>query len=398
MVPELRFSEFKNDEEWGIKMFGEICEIKKGEQLNRDGLTETGHYPCMNGGVNPSGFTEKYNSKENTITISEGGNSCGYVNFIRTKFWLGGHCYKIILKGEANLLYLYQLLKFNEEKIMRLRVGSGLPNIQQKELLNFNLVTTKNLAEQQKIADCLSSLDDIITVENLKLETLQLHKKGLMQHLFPSDGEKVPKLRFREFKDNRDWVVAIIDKIASISSGGTPSRSEDKYWNGNIPWVSTTLIDFNKIERVNEFITESGLANSSTKMFPKGTILMAMYGQGKTRGKVAILGLEATINQACGAITLNEGMNTMFVFQNLAGRYDEIRSISNQGGQENLSAELIKKIRFSYPDIKSGEQQKIADCLSSLDDLIAAQNQKVETLKAHKKGLMQQLFPNVNEI
>ena len=207
----------------------------------------------------------------------------------------------------------------------------------------------------------------------------------------------VPKLRFPEFREVGAWNISTIGEISSISSGGTPSRAKAEYWNGDISWISTTLINFNTIKIANEYITKSGLQNSSTKIFPKNTILMAMYGQGKTRGKVAILGIEAAINQACAAITLKEGMNANFVFQNLAARYDEIRKISNQGGQENLSAALIKKILFSYPDINSGEQQKIAACLSSLDDLITAQTQKIDALKAHKKGLMQQLFPAEGE-
>ena len=189
------------------------------------------------------------------------------------------------------------------------------------------------------------------------------------------------------------WISTELDVIADVSSGGTPSRAKPEYWNGSIPWVSTTLINFNKIEKANEYITSLGLTNSSTKIFPKGTILMAMYGQGKTRGKVAVLNFDAAINQACAAIKLKKGMNNNFVFQNLANRYDEIRSISNQGGQQNLSGALIKKIPISYPDIKSGEQQKIADLLSYLDNVITAQVDKIDQLKAHKKGLMQGLFP-----
>jgi len=252
--------------------------------------------------------------------------------------------------------------------------------------------------EQQKIADCLSSIDILIATHTQKHEALQSYKKGLMQNLFPAEGETVPSLRFPEFERAREWNVSTIDDIASISSGGTPSRSKSSYWGGQIPWVSTTLIDFNKIIRVNEFITESGLNNSSTKVFSEGTILMAMYGQGKTRGKVAVLGIKAAINQACAAITLNEGMNEEFVFQNLSARYDEIRDISNQGGQENLSGALIKTIPFSYPDIDSGEQEIIANCLSALDGIITAQAQKIEDLKAHKKGLMQNLFPATDEV
>ena len=106
-----------------------------------------------------------------------------------------------------------------------------------------------------------------------------------------------PKLRFKEF--DGDWDTSKIDKIASVTSGGTPSRANPEYWNGDIPWVTTSLVDFNVILSAEEFITKEGVNNSSAKLFPKDTILMAMYGQGITRGKVAILGIEATTNQAC---------------------------------------------------------------------------------------------------
>jgi len=143
----------------------------------------------------------------------------------------------------------------------------------------------------------------------------------------------MPQLRFPEFKD--EWKKKKLGEVAEISSGGTPSRTNPSYWNGNIPWASTTLIDFNYINKTEEYITNEGLKNSSAKLFPIGTLLMAMYGQGKTRGKIAILGIEASTNQACGAITTNqEILSPLFAFQNLAKRYDEIRDLSNQGGKK----------------------------------------------------------------
>jgi type I restriction enzyme S subunit len=144
---ELRF---KNDDgtnypDWEEKKLGEVCDVKKGKQLNKEELTETGDYPCINGGINPSGYTNKYNTKENTITISEGGNSCGYVNFFNVKFWSGGHNYSIEICNPTLVVneYLYQLLKFNENELMKLRVGSGLPNIQKKDLVSFVLNFTQ---------------------------------------------------------------------------------------------------------------------------------------------------------------------------------------------------------------------------------------------------------------
>ena len=156
-----------------------------------------------------------------------------------------------------------------------------------------------------------------------------------------NNEQNIPKLRFPEFSGG--WGNKKVDEIAKISSGGTPSRTNQNYWGGSVPWISTTLIDFNTIIEANEYITDEGLTNSSAKLFPIGTLLMAMYGQGKTRGKVALLGIEASTNQACGAIIANkEKINELFLFQNLAGRYDEIRDLSNQGGQENLSGDIIK--------------------------------------------------------
>ncbi|WP_291093936.1 restriction endonuclease subunit S, partial [Empedobacter sp. UBA6745] len=183
--------------------------------------------------------------------------------------------------------------------------------------------------------------------------------------------DNVPNLRFPGFTD--EWKTRKLGEVAIVSSGGTPNRSTSSYWNGNIPWVSTSLIDFNFIEKVDEYITEEGLTNSSAKLFPKGTLLIAMYGQGKTRGKVAILNIEATTNQACGAITTNNDvLNPLFAFQNLTKRYDEIRDLSNQGGQENLSAGIIKGIKINFPEVQ--EQQKIVSFIDLIDERISTQN------------------------
>lgn len=197
-----------------------------------------------------------------------------------------------------------------------------------------------------------------------------------------------PKLRFSEFKD--EWRSEKISEIANVSSGSTPNRNNPSYWNGDIPWITTSLINFNTIEKAKEFITKEGLKNSSTKLYPKNTILMAMYGQGVTRGKVAILGIEATTNQACASISLKPNFNVNFIFQNLSKRYEEIRDLSNDGGQKNLSGSIIKEISISYPTEK--EQTKIAEFLSAVDDKISQLNRELELLNQYKKGVMQKIF------
>jgi type I restriction enzyme S subunit len=185
---ELRFKDDNgNDfEDWKEKILGDICEVKKGKQLNKEELTFTGDYPCINGGINPSGYTDKFNSQENTITISEGGNSCGYINFFKVKFWSGGHNYSIeIVNTEVtDNDFLFQLLKYNETEIMKLRVGSGLPNIQKKDLVAFSLVFTTSKKEQTKIANFLSAIDDKINHCQLQITKTEVWKKGLLQGMF----------------------------------------------------------------------------------------------------------------------------------------------------------------------------------------------------------------------
>lgn len=162
----------------------DILSLNKGEQLNRSGLSSKGDYPVINGGVEPSGYTDGWNTLENTITISEGGNSCGYVNYLETKFWSGGHAYTVKLKSnEIDQHYLYQLLKINESKIMALRVGSGLPNIQKKSLYEYKVRLVVDLVEQKAIAQVLSDMDTEIEALEEKLEKYKTIKQGMMQEL-----------------------------------------------------------------------------------------------------------------------------------------------------------------------------------------------------------------------
>ena len=136
------------------------------------------------------------------------------------------------------------------------------------------------------------------------------------------------------------WKRVALGDIAQITSGGTPDRSESRYWGGDIPWVTTGEIQFNIITDTAEKITEEGLRNSSAKLFPAGTLLMAMYGQGKTRGQVARLGIEAATNQACAAIRVGKDCEVEYAFQYLATNYAAIRELGNAGTQQNLNGGL----------------------------------------------------------
>lgn len=183
---QLRFKDENGNyyPDWEEKKLGDLADITKGQQLNKDLLSANGKYPALNGGIEASGYTDNWNKESETISISEGGNSCGFVNFNKSRFWSGGHCYTLDnLKRFIVNPYLFQYLKFKQNEIMRLRVGSGLPNIQKKALTSF-IIAIPNVHEQQKIANFLSSVDNKIEKVQKQIDKTQAFKKGLLQQMF----------------------------------------------------------------------------------------------------------------------------------------------------------------------------------------------------------------------
>jgi type I restriction enzyme S subunit len=186
------------------------------------------------------------------------------------------------------------------------------------------------------------------------------------------------------------WHHSTLGNIARISSGGTPDRAEPSYWGGTIPWVTTGEIQFNTIADTAEKITEAGLKNSSAKLFPPGTLLMAMYGQGKTRGQVAKLGIEAATNQACAAILLKLEYNADFYLQYLSLQYERIREVGNPGTQKNLSGGLIKELAIPVPP--KVEQERIAEILGTWHKSITTAERLLANSKKQKNALVARLL------
>lgn len=192
-----------------------------------------------------------------------------------------------------------------------------------------------------------------------------------------------------------NWPVATVGDVASIRSGGTPDRSNDSYWGGNIPWIKTGQIDFNVIDSADEFITQAGMENSAARLFPTGTILMAMYGQGVTRGRVAILGIEATTNQACAAIEVtSESMDRDFLYRTLEGKYEELRAISESrgGNQSNLNAQLIREVKIPFPDLAT--QRAIVAEIEAEQTLVNANRELIRRMEAKVKAAIDRVWGN----
>lgn len=266
--------------------------------------------------------------------------------------------------------------------------SDGLLNISPTDFFSIVLPTPVKKEEQQKIADCLSSIDELIDAESRKLKALEKYKKGLMQKLFPAEGKTLPEWRFPEFQECGEWKSKSIGKACKMFSGGTPDTSRKEFYGGTIPFIRSAEINKSSTEL---FITEEGFKNSSAKMVKKGDILIALYGANS--GEVALSKIDGAINQAI--LCLRHETNNVFVYHYFTHMKNWIISKYIQGGQGNLSGQIIKSVNLYFP--KAEEQQKIADFLSEIDTMITGQSNKVEQLKLHKKGLMQGLFPSLEE-
>ena len=202
---------------------------------------------------------------------------------------------------------------------------------------------------------------------------------------------KYPQLRFKGYSDA--WVQRKLGENATILTGGTPKTTEPSYWEPKeIPWMSSGEVNKKRLESTDNMISEIGLENSSARWVKEHSILIALAGQGKTRGMVAINNIPLTTNQSIAAIEPNESLDYEFVFQNLGNRYDELRmSSSGDGTRGGLNKKIISDILVSAPDID--EQKQIGKLFASLDNLIAANQRKLDLLKEQKKGYLQKMFP-----
>lgn len=246
-------------------------------------------------------------------------------------------------------------------------------------------------AEQKKVAECLSSLDELIDAQTRKVDALKIYKKALMQQLFPREGETQPRTRFPEFENVGEWKRKTLKDIAKITSGSTPLRANAEFFDGGtIPWVKTTDLNNSFIIDTEEKITPKAKA----RVNPAGSVLIAMYGGFNQIGRTGCLGFPAATNQAISVLALDlQAVMPAFVLAWLNARVEDWKRIASSSRKDpNITSSDVARFTIAFPEL--GEQQRIASCLSSVDALIAAENQKLKALKTHKKGLMQQLFPS----
>ena len=414
LVPKLRFPEFREAGEWEEKRLDDFATIVRGgsprpidEYITNDasGLNwlkigdidkESKFVTSTQEKVIPAALNKTRVVAPGDLILSNS-MSFGrpYILGIQTCIHDGWIAISEI-KNSLDRDYLYYLMMTSacQTYFSNNAAGSGVQNLN-ADIIKLLPVSYPNKNEQQKIADCLASLDELITLEAQKLATLKTHKKGLMQQLFPAVGETLPNLRFPEFLDAGEWEEVALGEITKFSSGGTPSKDVAEYWGGSIPWISASSMYETNINKSELNVPALAIGNG-TRISKKGSLLILVRGSMLfNRVPIGIATIDVAFNQDVKSLEIDDGISGTFLLYQLISFESRI-SINETGiGAGKIETDDLKRLMVFVPSVT--EQQKIADCLTSLDDLITAQTQKLAALKTHKKGLMQQLFPALDE-
>ena len=419
LVPKLRFPEFRVDTTWLAPQLADLYGFKRTTTLSRDNLNyefgtirnihygdihtkfkplfrlENEHVPYVNLDVAPDGFDDDAFCEEGDIVLADAsedlddvGKAIEVVSLNGERVVAGTHTILATRRGSVPVVgFGGQLFQSTAVRtgIKREAQGAKVYGISANRISAIPVPVPPTEAEQQKIADCLGSLDDLIAAEGRKLEALRQHKQGLMQQLFPRPGETVPQLRFPEFADAPHWQTSAFGERCESFSGSTPDTSNRAHYGGTIPFIRSAEIGRDETEI---FLTEEGLANSAAKMVKRGDLLVALYGANS--GDTALARIDGAINQAIMCLRSHD--SAPYLYHYLTARKNWIIATYLQGGQGNLSGQIVLSVPLSVPH--RDEQEKVADCLSTLDARIEEQAQRIDALRRHRQGLLQQLFPS----
>ena len=381
-VPKLRFKADDGSEfpEWEEMEIGEITgPISSGNSKNEIGSA------TLYGSMGVIGTCKEATYVGCKILVARVGANAGTLQYVVEDCGVSDNTLVIKETGKVDFLWLFYCLTVIN--IGRMRFGGGQPLVTGK-MIEKKKISIPSLPEQRKIASFLSTIDEIIQSTESELTAWQERKKGVMQKIFnrevrfkADDGSEFP-----------EWEERRIDSFANCYAGATPSTKVAEYWkNGSIPWMSSGEVNNREIYETEKKISELGYEKSSTKMIKPNTVVIALAGQGKTRGMVAIARISVCTNQSLCAIETNDMVNDDYLYQYLITQYDNLRRISSgDGTRGGLNLQLVGEYKVFLPVLH--EQKKIADCLSSLDDVISNIQAELSAWKEFKKGLLQQMF------
>ena len=442
IVPKLRFTEFRETGEWSQSSLEELYSFKATNSLSREKLNyEIGEVKNIHYGDIHTKFSTSFYIKEESVPyinpteslekikhdcyceegdmifadasedLNDVGKSIEIVNLNNEKLLSGLHTLLARQKKSRLVIgfgrYLFKSSRIRAQ-IKREAQGVKVLGISARRISRIDVAFPSNKKEQRKIAACLTALDDLIGAAKERLDALKQHKQGLMQKLFPAQGETVPRLRFAEFRDAGEWVekslIDTVDESIHWSFAGGPFGSNLKvtdYTSKGIRIIQLQNIGDGEFNEHLEIYTSVEKADEllSCNIF-SGDIILSKMGDPVGRACIIPNELERCVMASDGIrLVVDEKKHSKYFIYLLINSKlirKAIERKSTGSTRKRISLNDLKIVQLILP--KKSEQQKIAACLIALDDLIAAQTQKIAKLKTHKRGLMQQLFPAVDEM
>lgn len=375
---------------WPMVRLGDVCTINMGQSPSSESYNdENDGIPFYQGNADFGEIHPKarlYCNKpikianKNDVLLSVRA-PIGALNIANEKCCIGrGLCAITEKENISYYKYIYYVLKRKTTELIAKGTGSTFKAINKSSLLSVQ-IPLPPINIQKYIADILDKTQEIIDSYKKQLAELDILIKAVFYEMF---GDPVTNEKGLKAAKIKDFFV--------VKSGSTPNRNRNEYWkDGTIPWIKTTEIKENHIYSSEEYITELAAKECRLTRMPKGTILVAMYGQGQTRGRTAKLMVDATINQACAALVKKkDNINVDFVWHFLMISYEQLRSLGRGGNQPNLNKSLVENFEILIPDISF--QTKFADIVTKIEEQKALVKQAITESEHLFNSLMSKYF------
>ncbi len=349
----------------------DITKFSKGTQINGKNLIDDGAYSYLNGGINPSGKWNEFNVAENTVTISEGGNSSGYVNYMSKAFWCGAHCY-YLYDGPKNSKYLYYALKSQQERLFRIRSGACMPNIKKSDLGNFIIEYEEDETRQEEVVKVLEKCELLIEDYNKKLALLDEAVRARFVEMF---GDPVI--------NDKKWSTASVENLCDeIYGGGTPSKAHEEYYeNGNIPWVSSKDMKTDVLTDSQIKINQLGIENSTARLVPVNSVIMVIRsGILKHTLPVAINAVPITVNQDLKVFIPGNKITSRFLAMQFKMHEKSILFGVRAVTADNIEFNSLKARRMIVPPLEL--QNQFASFVEEIDKSRLLSNHSLFLIKS----------------
>ena len=329
--------------EWKTVRLGDVCILEKGQQIDTSLLDDSKTYRYINGGIKESGYFDKFNTSGESVLISEGGASCGYINYVNEDIWCGCHCYRL---HDIKVFpkYLFHALKANQQRIMALRTGSAMPNIQKSTIQKFQLKIHDDLTTQKNISTILDKCNELIEKYKKMLEKYDTLIKSRFIEMF---GDPVT--------NPMGWEVRKLKETTDIITGNTPSRKDKENYGTFIEWIKTdNITDKTYITTAAEYLSEKGEKLGRT--VEPGSILMAcIAGSLRSIGRVALTDRKVAFNQQINAI-IPKQYNILFLYVLFQNTQSYAQSTVNMALKGILSKGKLEELEYILPPIELQNQ------------------------------------------